>query len=248
MRSRGAFAWVARTSSSEKGLYAISPLFDRARRIAPGEVPEDVADEGERAGDANDRGRRRTGRHRERLDRGRDDLGARDGPRDHRTQRRWIRRAWVRRRGQDETARERRQLGEDRARVLVMEDPHHERDGSVAEKVAQGGGERAGAAGVVGAVEHEPSAGARGDLEAPRPPRAPEPVADRRIADAELTGRGHGEQSVLGLVAPEHAEPQTGDGPAGSGAADQPPVETTALDRDGPIAPRDQQRDAHPAP
>src|SRR2546426_8783249 len=37
---------------------------------------------------------------------GRDDLGARDGPRDHRTQRRWIRRAWVRRRGQDETARE----------------------------------------------------------------------------------------------------------------------------------------------
>src|SRR5947199_10176435 len=45
MRSRGAFAWVARTSSSENGLYAISPLFDRARRIAPGEAPEDVADE-----------------------------------------------------------------------------------------------------------------------------------------------------------------------------------------------------------
>src|SRR5207247_1674879 len=152
MRSRGAFAWVARTSSSEKGLYAISPLFDRARRIAPGEVPEDVAEKG-----------------------------------------------------------------------------------------AQGGGERAGAAGVVGAVEHEPSAGAREDLEAPRPPRAPEPVADRRIADAELTGRGHGEQSVLGLVAPEHAEPQVGDGPAGSGAADQLPVETTVLDRDGQIAPREQQ-------
>src|SRR2546427_6136804 len=42
-------------------------------------------------------------------------------------------------RGQDETARERRQLGEYRARVLVTEDPHHERDGGVAEKVAQGG-------------------------------------------------------------------------------------------------------------
>src|SRR5207247_8915193 len=107
-------------------------------RWAPGEGPEDGADGGERAGDANDGGGRRTGRHRERLDRGRDDLGAREGPREHRTQRRWIRRAWVRRRGQDETARERRQLGEYRARVLVTEDPHHERGGGVAERVAPG--------------------------------------------------------------------------------------------------------------
>src|SRR5437660_1161951 len=88
---------------------------------------------------------------------------------------------------------------------LVPQEPHHERDGGGAEIVPQGGGERAGTAGVVRAIEYEPSAVAREDLEASRPPGARKTLADRGVADAEDAGRRDREERVLGLEAPEHA-------------------------------------------
>src|SRR5439155_19042062 len=100
LRRRGG-AWprrdlasVSGTSPSERGPHHINWV------IAPREVSPHVADEGERAGDAHDRGGRRPASHREGLDGGRGELDAPDGGRDGRAERRRVGRAGGGRRGQ----------------------------------------------------------------------------------------------------------------------------------------------------
>src|SRR5688572_31428051 len=53
---RSAVLKLSRKPSSQKRLHAISRLFDRARFIASGQVPEGVADQGEGPGDTEDGG------------------------------------------------------------------------------------------------------------------------------------------------------------------------------------------------
>src|SRR2546427_5679084 len=79
-------------SPSEKEIHAIGPLFQRAGLIATAEVPEDVPDERQRAGDADEGGRGGPNRQRQRVDRRAGDVHMGDGGGHHRPQR-------VRRRG-----------------------------------------------------------------------------------------------------------------------------------------------------
>ncbi len=95
----------------------------------------------------------------------------------------------ARRRDQDEPGRQGRERGDDAGGVLVGENPQDEADPRLAEDVAQGHGEGARAGRIVGAVQHEKPVRAPKDLKATRPPRAREPVANRRFADAKTRAR-----------------------------------------------------------
>src|SRR5437773_7463266 len=115
-------------SPSEKEIHAIGPLFQRAGLIATAEVPEDVPDERQRAGDADEGGRGGPNRQRQRVDRRAGDVHMSDGGRHHRPQR--IRRggAQAPRLDQDESLGQRSEGGDDTGRVLVAEDAQYERD------------------------------------------------------------------------------------------------------------------------
>ena len=152
--------------------------------------------------------------------------------------------ARVRGGGQDEPVREGRELGDDPGGVLVAQDPEHERDPASGEELAEGARERAGAGRVVRAVQHEDAVGSPEDLEAPRPARALETLAHRRLGDVELACRRHGEQRVRRLERAEQAQAHVRQRPAGARARDHLAVEIAARDRDAEVAPREKKRDA----